>query len=141
MNMNYFMEDLALGLSAEYRKTITETDVVLFAGISGDNNPMHIDEEYAAKTRFEGRIAHGMLSASLISTIIGTRLPGAGAIYMGQNLKFLKPVKIGDTVMALVTVLELFQEKQRVRLLTECWVRGVKVIDGDALVWVPRRPQ
>ncbi|MEN9656901.1 MAG: hypothetical protein RL571_366 [Pseudomonadota bacterium] len=139
--MNYFMEDLALGLSAEYRKTITETDVVLFAGISGDNNPMHIDEEYAAKTRFEGRIAHGMLSASLISTIIGTRLPGAGAIYMGQNLKFLKPVKIGDTVMALVTVLELFQEKQRVRLLTECWVRGVKVIDGDALVWVPRRPQ
>jgi 3-hydroxybutyryl-CoA dehydratase len=139
--MNYFMEDLALGLSAEYRKTITETDVVLFAGISGDNNPMHIDEEYAAKTRFEGRIAHGMLSASLISTVIGTRLPGAGAIYMGQNLKFLKPVKIGDTVTALVTVLELFQEKQRVRLLTECWVRGEKVIDGDALVWVPRRPQ
>jgi 3-hydroxybutyryl-CoA dehydratase len=141
MNMNYCMEDLALGLSAEYRKTITETDVVLFAGISGDNNPMHIDEEYAAKTRFEGRIAHGMLSASLISTVIGTRLPGAGAIYMGQNLKFLKPVKIGDTVTALVTVLELFQEKQRVRLMTECWVRGEKVIDGDALVWVPRRPQ
>ncbi|WP_293932680.1 MaoC family dehydratase [Iodobacter sp.] len=139
--MNYFMEDLALGLSAEYRKTITETDVILFAGISGDNNPMHIDEEYAAKTRFEGRIAHGMLSASLISTVIGTRLPGAGAIYMGQNLKFLKPVKIGDTVTALVTVLELLQEKQRVRLLTECWVRGEKVIDGDALVWVPRRPQ
>ncbi len=139
--MNYCMEDLALGLSAEYRKTITETDVVLFAGISGDNNPMHIDEEYAAKTRFEGRIAHGMLSASLISTVIGTRLPGAGAIYMGQNLKFLKPVKIGDTVTALVTVLELFQEKQRVRLMTECWVRGEKVIDGDALVWVPRRPQ
>jgi 3-hydroxybutyryl-CoA dehydratase len=135
------MEDLALGLSAEYRKTITETDVVLFAGISGDNNPMHIDEEYAVKTRFEGRIAHGMLSASLISTVIGTRLPGAGAIYMGQNLKFLKPVKIGDTVTALVTVLELFQEKQRVRLMTECWVRGEKVIDGDALVWVPRRPQ
>ncbi|MDW5417626.1 MaoC family dehydratase [Iodobacter sp. CM08] len=139
--MNYFMEDLALGLSAEYRKTITETDVILFAGISGDNNPMHIDEEYAAKTRFEGRIAHGMLSASLISTVIGTRLPGAGAIYMGQNLKFLKPVKIGDTVTALVTVLELLQEKQRVRLLTECWVRGEKVIDGDALVWVPRRLQ
>ncbi|QBC42339.1 MaoC family dehydratase [Iodobacter fluviatilis] len=139
--MNYCMEDLALGLSAEYRKTITETDVVLFAGISGDNNPMHIDEEYAVKTRFEGRIAHGMLSASLISTVIGTRLPGAGAIYMGQNLKFLKPVKIGDTVTALVTVLELFQEKQRVRLMTECWVRGEKVIDGDALVWVPRRPQ
>ncbi len=138
--MSYYIEDLQVNLTAEYRKTLTETDVILFAGISGDNNPMHIDEEYAANTRFGGRIAHGMLSASLISTVIGTRLPGPGAIYMGQNLKFLKPVKIGDTVTALVTVLEVLQDKQRVRLQTECWVKGEKVIDGDALVWVPRRP-
>jgi 3-hydroxybutyryl-CoA dehydratase len=138
--MSYYIEDLQLNLTAEYRKTLTETDVILFAGISGDNNPMHIDEEYAANTRFGGRIAHGMLSASLISTVIGTRLPGPGAIYMGQNLKFLKPVKIGDTVTALVTVLEVLQDKQRVRLQTECWVKSEKVIDGDALVWVPRRP-
>jgi 3-hydroxybutyryl-CoA dehydratase len=138
--MSYYIEDLQPNLTAEYRKTLTETDVILFAGISGDNNPMHIDEEYAANTRFGGRIAHGMLSASLISTVIGTRLPGPGAIYMGQNLKFLKPVKIGDTVTALVTVLEVLQDKQRVRLQTECWVKGEKVIDGDAVVWVPRRP-
>ncbi|AMC34678.1 MaoC family dehydratase [Janthinobacterium sp. B9-8] len=138
--MSYYIEDLQPDLSAEYRKTLTEADIVLFAGLSGDNNPMHIDEEFAATTRFGGRIAHGMLSASLISTVIGTRLPGPGAIYMGQNLKFLKPVKIGDTVTALVTVIEVNQEKQRVRLLTECWVKGEKVIDGDALVWVPRRP-
>jgi 3-hydroxybutyryl-CoA dehydratase len=138
--MSYYIEDLQPNLTAEYRKTLTEADVILFAGISGDNNPMHIDEEYAANTRFGGRIAHGMLSASLISTVIGTRLPGPGAIYMGQNLKFLKPVKIGDTVTALVTVLEVLQDKQRVRLQTECWVKGEKVIDGDALVWVPRRP-
>ncbi|MFC7421155.1 MaoC family dehydratase [Iodobacter arcticus] len=138
--MSYYIEDLQSDLSAEYRKTLTEADIVLFAGLSGDNNPMHIDEEFAATTRFGGRIAHGMLSASLISTVIGTRLPGPGAIYMGQNLKFLKPVKIGDTVTALVTVIEVNQEKQRVRLLTECWVKGEKVIDGDALVWVPRRP-
>jgi 3-hydroxybutyryl-CoA dehydratase len=137
--MSYYIEDLQPNLTAEYRKTLTEADVILFAGISGDNNPMHIDEEYAANTRFGGRIAHGMLSASLISTVIGTRLPGPGAIYMGQNLKFLKPVKIGDTVTALVTVLEVLQDKQRVRLQTECWVKGEKVIDGDALVWVPRR--
>lgn len=139
--MSYYMEDLQPGLKAEYRKTLTETDIVLFAGITGDNNPMHIDEEYAAASRFGGRIAHGMLSASLISTVIGTRLPGPGAIYMGQNLKFLKPVRIGDTVTATVTVLEIFEEKQRARLLTECWVKGEKVVDGDALIWMPRRPE
>jgi 3-hydroxybutyryl-CoA dehydratase len=138
--MGYYIEDLQLDQIAEYRKTLTETDIVLFAGISGDNNPMHIDEEFASTTRFGGRIAHGMLSASLISTVIGTKLPGAGAIYMGQNLKFLKPVKIGDTVAARVTVTEVLLDKQRVRLLTECWVKDEKVIDGDALVWVPRRP-
>ncbi|NHQ88170.1 MaoC family dehydratase [Iodobacter sp. HSC-16F04] len=138
--MAYYIEDLQPGLIAEYRKTLTEADIVLFAGISGDNNPMHIDEEYALATRFGGRIVHGMLSASLISTVIGTRLPGPGAIYMGQNLKFLKPVKIGDTVTARVTVSEVLPDKQRARLLTECWVKDEKVIDGDALVWVPHRP-
>ncbi|AZN36557.1 MaoC family dehydratase [Iodobacter ciconiae] len=138
--MSYFIEDLQPGQIAEYRKTLTEADIVLFAGVSGDNNPMHIDEEFASTTKFGGRIAHGMLSASLISTVVGTKLPGAGAIYMSQNLKFLKPVRIGHTVTARVTVSEVLSDKQRVRLLTECWVKDEKVIDGDALVWVPRRP-
>ncbi|AOX99770.1 MaoC family dehydratase [Jeongeupia sp. USM3] len=137
--MQYGFEDLSIGLTAEYRKTMTETDVVLFAGLSGDNNPMHIDEEFARETRFGSRIIHGMLTASLLSTVIGTRMPGPGVIYMAQNLRFLKPVKIGDTVTATATVSELIPEKQRARLLTTCTVRGETVIDGDALVWVPLR--
>ncbi|WP_081686730.1 MaoC family dehydratase [Chitinilyticum litopenaei] len=137
--MGIYYEDLSVGLMAEYRKTITETDVVLFAGLTGDNNPMHIDEEFAAETRFGGRIIHGMLTASMLSSVIGMKLPGPGCIYMSQNLRFIKPVKIGDTVSAQATVLELYPEKQRVKLLTECYVRGVKVLEGDALVWVPAR--
>ncbi|WP_028452059.1 MaoC family dehydratase [Chitinilyticum aquatile] len=137
--MALFFEDLTIGLMAEYRKTITETDVVLFAGLTGDNNPMHIDEEFASGTRFGGRIIHGMLTASMLSSVIGMKLPGPGCIYMAQNLRFIKPVKIGDTVSAQATVLEIYPEKQRVKLLTECYVRGVKVLEGDALVWVPKR--
>ncbi len=135
--MTRFLNQIAVGDSDEFRKTLTETDVVLFAGLSGDNNPMHIDEEFASQTPFAGRIAHGMLTASLISTVIGTKLPGPGCIYMGQNLRFVKPVRIGDTVTARVTVLEVQLDKQRVKLLTECWVKGEVVLTGDALVWVP----
>ncbi|QKJ65421.1 MaoC family dehydratase [Deefgea piscis] len=135
--MTRFLNQIAVGDSDEFRKTLTETDVVLFAGLSGDNNPMHIDEEFASQTPFAGRIAHGMLTASLISTVIGTKLPGPGCIYMGQNLRFVKPVRIGDTVTARVTVLEVLLDKQRVKLLTECWVKGEVVLTGDALVWVP----
>ncbi|QZA80429.1 MaoC family dehydratase [Deefgea piscis] len=137
--MTRFLNQIAVGDSDEFRKTLTETDVVLFAGLSGDNNPMHIDEEFASQTQFAGRIAHGMLTASLISTVIGTKLPGPGCIYMGQNLRFVKPVRIGDTVTARVTVLEVLLDKQRVKLLTECWVKGEVVLTGDALVWVPEQ--
>ncbi|MCB5195978.1 MaoC family dehydratase [Deefgea salmonis] len=137
--MTRFLNQIVVGDSDEFRKTLTETDVVLFAGLSGDNNPMHIDEEFASQTQFAGRIAHGMLTASLISTVIGTKLPGPGCIYMGQNLRFVKPVRIGDTVTARVTVLEIQLEKQRVKLLTECWVKGEVVLTGDALVWVPEQ--
>lgn len=137
--MARFFNDLSIGDFDEYRKTITETDVVLFAGLTGDNNPMHIDEEFASQTRFGGRIAHGMLTASFLSTVLGMKMPGPGCIYMGQNLRFLKPVHIGDTVTARATVMELFPDKQRVKLLTECLVRGEPVITGDALVWVPNK--
>ncbi|UXY17068.1 MaoC family dehydratase [Chitiniphilus purpureus] len=137
--MSYAFDDLHVGLSAEYRKTVTETDVVLFAGLTGDNNPMHIDEEFARETRFQGRIIHGMLTASFLSSVIGMKLPGPGCIYMSQQLRFLKPVKIGDTVTARAEVAELLPEKQRVRLVTICSVRGEPVLDGEAMVWVPRR--
>ncbi len=135
----YFFEDLALGQSASFGKTITEADILLFAGISGDTNPVHINAEIAAASIFKGRIAHGMLSASLISTVLGTRLPGAGTIYLGQNLKFRAPVKIGETVTATVTVTALDAAKKRVTLSTVCTVAGKPVIDGEATVMVPSR--
>ena len=130
----YDIEDLAPGMSATFAKTITEADIVLFAGASGDNNAVHINEEFAQTTQFKGRIAHGMLTASVISAAIAGRLPGPGTIYMGQNLRFKAPVRPGDTVHATVTVRELFPEKGRVSLTTVCTVNGKVVIEGDALV-------
>ena len=130
----YDIEDLKVGMSASFAKTITEADIVLFAAVSGDNNAVHINEEFARTTQFEGRIAHGMLSASVISAAIAGRLPGPGTIYMGQNLRFKAPVKPGDTVHATVTVKEVLPEKQRVALTTVCAVAGKVVIEGDALV-------
>src|SRR5512147_836967 len=103
----YFIEDLSVGLAASYAKTITDADIVLFAGVSGDTNPVHLDQTFAEKTPFKTRIAHGMLSAGFISTVLGTKLPGPGAIYMSQTLKFKAPVKIGDTVVATCTVTEI----------------------------------
>ena len=130
----YDIEDLSIGMSATFAKTITEADIVMFAGASGDNNAVHINEEFAQTTQFKGRIAHGMLTASVISAAIAGRLPGPGTIYLGQNLRFKAPVRPGDTVHATVTVKELVNERGRVSLGTVCTVDGRVVIDGDALV-------
>lgn len=130
----YDFEDLEPGMSASFAKTITEADIVLFAGASGDNNAMHINEEFARTTAFKGRIAHGMLTASVISAAIAGRLPGPGTIYLGQSLRFKAPVRPGDTVHARVTVKELLHEKRRVSLTTVCTVGDTVVIDGEATV-------
>ena len=135
----YLFEDLKPGMRAIISRTITETDLRNFSGVSGDTNPMHLNEEYAKQTVFKGIIVHGMLTASLISAIIGTKLPGPGCIYMGQTLKFLAPVYVGETVYAVATVKELNAEKQRVTLTTQCIVKNKVVIDGEALIKVPSR--
>ena len=134
-----FFEDLAVGQTAVIARTITDADIVLFAGISGDTNPVHINEEFAAGTMFSGRIAHGMLTASFISTVIGTRLPGPGCIYLAQSLRFKAPVRVGDTIWARATVTELFPEKRRAALSTTVTVRDKVVLEGEALVMVPLR--
>ena len=136
--MNYTIEELKIGQTSSFTKTITETDVYLFAGITGDFNPAHVNAQYAANTRFKERIAHGMLSASLISTILGTSLPGKGTIYLGQQVKFLFPVRLGDTITATVEVKELVKEKNRVILHTFCTNQeGDLVVDGEATVLAP----
>ena len=133
----YSIDTLEVGTSESLAKTITDADIVLFAGVSCDTNPVHVDDEYAAGTRFGGRIAHGMLSASLISAAIANKLPGPGTIYLGQSLRFLAPVRPGDTVKATVTVKEINSEKRRATLSTVCTVEGVAVIEGEAQVLVP----
>lgn len=133
----YRFEDLAVGMTDEFAKTVTEADLVLFGAVSGDNNPVHFNEEYAAKTMFKGRIAHGMLSAAFISAAIGTKLPGPGVIYLSQTLKFKAPVRIGDTVAARVAVKELIPEKKRAVLTTVCSVKDTVVVEGEALVMLP----
>jgi 3-hydroxybutyryl-CoA dehydratase len=130
----YEFEELRVGMSATYAKTITEADIVLFAAVSGDYNAIHINEEFAATTIFKGRITHGMLSASVISAALANKLPGPGAIYMSQNLRFRAPVRAGDTVHATVTIKELNPEKHRVLLGTCCRVSDQVVIEGDALL-------
>ena len=132
----YDIEDLSVGMSATFSKTITEADIVLFAGVSGDTNAIHVHEAYAATTAFNGRIAHGFLSARVISAAVANRLPGPGAVYMDQRLKFLAPVRPGDTVHATVTVREVIADRGRVVLHTTCSVKGAVVIDGEALVKV-----
>ena len=132
-------EDLTVGLKASFGKTITEADVVLFAAVTGDTNPMHLNAEYAKTTVFGERIAHGMLAAGLITKVLGTQLPGPGTIYMSQTLKFRAPVRIGETVTATVEVMALHPEKHRATLRTVCTVRGEPVLEGEAFVSVPRR--
>lgn len=136
----YYLEDLSVGMTATYAKTVTDADIVLFAGITGDSNPVHLDQEFAKQTMFEGRIAHGMLTASFISTVLGTKLPGPGCIYLSQNLKFKAPVRIGDTVRARVTVTEIDEERGRVTVETACRVGDRVVIEGEAKLKVARRP-
>lgn len=135
----YYIEELEVGMSAFYSRTITEADLVLFAGMSGDYNPLHLNREFAEQTQFGGPIAHGMLTASLISTVVGTKLPGHGAIYMAQNIRFTAPVRPGDTVTARATVTEIDRERRRVKLDTTCTVRGNFVVKGDAMLLVPSR--
>lgn len=130
----YDIEDLKEGMEAFFSKTITEADIVLFAGVSGDNNAVHINEEYAATTPFGGRIAHGFLTASVISAAVANRLPGPGTIYLGQQLRFRAPVRPGDTVHAKVTVKSVDRNKARVVLETACYVGDKVVIDGEATV-------
>jgi 3-hydroxybutyryl-CoA dehydratase len=127
--------ELEVGQAAEFTKTVTETDVVMYAGITGDFNPMHVDQTYAQATQFGGRIAHGMLTAGFISAVLGMKLPGEGSIYMSQSLRFTRPVRIGDTITARIEVIELFPQKKRVRLATTCRNQnGEGVLDGEALV-------
>lgn len=133
------VEDITIGMSAELSKTITDADIVLFAGISMDSNAVHMDEEFGRTTPFGGRIAHGMLSASLLSAVLGNRLPGPGVIYMSQSLRFRAPVRPGDTVHAKVTVKEVIAEKCRVVLDTVCTVGDKVVIDGEAMVMATSR--
>lgn len=135
----YYLDDLAPGMTASYARTVTETDVVLFAGLSGDNNPVHINEEFATTTFARGRIVHGVFLGGLISCVLGTRLPGPGAIYVGQSLRFKAPVRIGDTVKAQAEVLSVDLERRRVKLRTICLVRGREVCDGEAEVMLSRR--
>lgn len=137
--VGHYVEDLSVGMSASFAKTVSEADVVLFAGVSGDTNPVHINEEFAKNTMFKTRIAHGMLSAGFISAVLGTKLPGQGAIYMSQNLKFKAPVRIGDTVKATATVTEVIAEKKRVVMKTVCTVGETVVLEGEAMLMVPSR--
>ena len=134
-----FLEDLSVGQSAQLVRTVAEADIVAFAAVTGDTNPVHLDADYAATTPFGERIAHGMLSAGYISAVLGTTLPGPGAVYLSQNLKFKRPVKIGDEVTARVTVGEIDATKARVTLATVCLVNGKPVVDGEAVVMVPRK--
>ena len=138
--MTYYIQDLTPGMSASTSKTVTETDIILFSGISTDVNPAHIDEEYAKTTMFGTRIAHGMISAGFISATLANKLPGPGTIYLSQTLKFKAPVKPGDTVTATVTVREVNVEKNRVILDTVCTVGGKTVIDGECLMMPPVKP-
>ena len=136
-----YFEDLRIGMTESYSKTVKSSDVIGFAELTGDRNPIHLSEHFAAKTPFKGRIAHGLYTASLISAVIGTRLPGPGAVYISQTLRFLAPVKIGETIDAIVEVAELIEEKHRARLRCTCKVGSTVVLEGEALVKIPLRLQ
>jgi 3-hydroxybutyryl-CoA dehydratase len=138
--MGRTIHEMKVGESAEFSKTITEADVVLYAGITGDLNPAHVDKVWAEGSRFKGRIAHGMLSAGLISAVLGTRLPGPGTIYLSQEIQFLAPVRIGDTLTARAEVEELLEGKNRARLRTTCRNQeGTLVVEGMAWVRPPKK--
>src|SRR5262245_16890534 len=134
-----YFEDLSVGMAETFSKTISASDVVGFAQLTGDRNPIHLSEHFAARTQFGGRIAHGLYTASLISALLGTRLPGPGAIYISQTLNFRAPVRIGDQVDVTVAVAELIPEKFRARLTCKCSVGDEVVLDGEAWVKVPSK--
>jgi 3-hydroxybutyryl-CoA dehydratase len=134
-----YFDELSVGQSAEITRVVGAGDIDAFAEVSGDTNPVHLDEDYARATPFGGRIAHGMLAAAYVSAVLGTKLPGPGAIYLSQTLRFRRPVKIGDPVTARVTVKALDAAKGHATLETICQVSGKTVVDGEALIMVPRR--
>ena len=133
------IEDLEIGMMRYLQKVVTDEDIEMFAMVSTDRNPVHLDDDYAQDTIFEGRIAHGMLTAGLISAVIGEQLPGHGTVYLGQTLKFMAPVRPGDLVRAEVEVLEIDHAKRRVKLDTRCVVAGKVVLKGEATVLAPSR--
>ncbi|MBM3568331.1 MAG: MaoC family dehydratase [Alphaproteobacteria bacterium] len=135
-----YFEDLKLGQTATFGRTITDADIVLYAGLSGDTNPIHLNHDFASPSMFRGRIAHGMLTAGLISTVFGTKLPGPGCIYISQSLNFRRAVRAGDTVLARCTVTKLDDDKKIATFATLCTVNGKSVLDGEALIMVPTRP-
>lgn len=128
---------LSIGMTESYEQTITDADIKNFAGLSGDNNPVHVSEDYAEKSRFKKRIAHGLLSASFFSALFGTKLPGYGCVYVSQNLRFLRPVYINDTVVASIEITKIDYEKSRVFFNTKCKVKGKTVVDGEAEIYIP----
>lgn len=135
----YFFEDLEVGMRASYRKTITATDIELFADLSGDDNPVHLCNDFAAATPFKERIAHGILTASLLSTVLGTKLPGPGCIYVSQSLNFRAPVRIGDQVVATAEISDLDEGRRRAIFTCRCDVGDTTVLDGEAVLFVPGR--
>jgi len=135
----HYFEDLTVGQRETLMKTVMDDDVIAFADLSGDRNPVHLSDHFARKTRFGERIVHGLYTASLISTVIGMYLPGPGAVYMSQTLNFKGPVKIGDVINVVVEVVELTEKGRRVRLHCECLVDGKVVLDGEAMVMAPSR--
>ena len=134
-----YLEDLKVGMSAMFGKTVTEADIVAYAGVSGDTNPIHLHDGFARTTRFGQRIAHGMLSGSFISAVIGTKLPGPGSVYISQTMSFMAPVLIGETITAVATVTAIDERRRRVTLKTQCLNGDKVVIDGEAQILVPRR--
>ena len=137
--MTYYIEDLKSGMAESFTKTVSERDVELFGEVSGDVNPLHFDEDFAKGTLFKGRIAHGVLSASYISTVLGMKMPGPGTVFMSLTTRFKAPVRIGDTVTATCTVREVNAEKRRVVFDCVCKVGDTTVIDGEAMVMAPAR--
>ena len=137
----YYFEDLELGMDASVSKSVTMEDIEKFASVSGDYNPVHLDREYAAGTIFKDVIAHGLLTASYISTVFGMKMPGPGAIYVAQSLNFKAPVRVGDEVLARVVVVDLMPAKRRARFDCICTVNGKVVLDGEAIMMVPARPE
>ena len=134
---SFAIDEIQIGMTASYSQTITDADVKAFAGVSGDHNPVHLSEEYAKDSRFKDRIAHGLLTASFFSAIFGTKLPGEGCVYAGQNLQFKRPVYLGDTVVAKVTVTAVDVLKKRVTFETVCTVKGKPVTTGTAEIFIP----